>query len=218
MVIGRRRQGGCLEIHDTGHFTWSRTCVRDRERLDVNVKPHSPVYICATGVRSEVLAFNIAETRTRAKSRPYQCRFDTSIVVKHISPLMPLKHWWHRLVAASGSSVRHEATNISWQSELHPRGASQSTEHFPTFRTMGLHMDDLHMPTVPSGPSSGSQFSKNADEEKKSLLDLIADKDRLEEELKALMSVLESVCLPISFPPPYLLTTLLPISSITTTS
>ena len=61
---------------------------------------------------------------------------------------------------------------------------------------MGLHMDDLHTPTVPSGPTSSAQPSKNGDDDKRSLLDLMADKDRLEEELKALMSVLESVCSP----------------------
>ena len=66
---------------------------------------------------------------------------------------------------------------------------------------MGLHMDDLHTPTVASGRTSGPQSSKNGDEDKRSLLDLIADKDRLEEELKALMSVLESVRLPLPLNP-----------------
>ena len=62
-------------------------------------------------------------------------------------------------------------------------------------------MDDLHTPSVASGPTSSFQPSKNGDDDKKSLLDLIADKDRLEAELKALMSVLESVCLPLPLPP-----------------
>jgi 26S proteasome regulatory subunit N4 len=57
---------------------------------------------------------------------------------------------------------------------------------------MGLPMDDLHTPTVPSGPTSQLQ-SNDATLSKLSLMELIDRRDRLEEELKALGSVLDSV-------------------------
>lgn len=58
---------------------------------------------------------------------------------------------------------------------------------------MGLSMDDLHAPTVASGPTS-SQPTTNGTK-KQSLQELIAQKDNLEAELSALGSVLESVSL-----------------------
>lgn len=58
---------------------------------------------------------------------------------------------------------------------------------------MGLRMDDLHAPTVSSGPTS--QPTANGTGEKKSLQELIAQKDNIEAELSALSSVLDSVCL-----------------------
>ena len=57
---------------------------------------------------------------------------------------------------------------------------------------MGLRMDDLHTPTVPSGPTTRLQ-GNDAGTSRLSLVDLIDRKDRLEEELKALGSVLDSV-------------------------
>lgn len=56
---------------------------------------------------------------------------------------------------------------------------------------MGLKMDDLHAPTVPSGPSS--QPSTNGVEKQQSLQELISQKENLEAELSALGSVLDSV-------------------------
>ena len=56
---------------------------------------------------------------------------------------------------------------------------------------MGLRMDDLHAPTVPSGPSSVP--SNGVSKDRLSLMELIAEKDRVESELKALGSVLDSV-------------------------
>ena len=56
-------------------------------------------------------------------------------------------------------------------------------------------MDDLHTPTVPSGPTTtGSRAVNGVGEEKLSLMDLIAEKTRVEEELTALGGVLDSVC------------------------
>lgn len=58
---------------------------------------------------------------------------------------------------------------------------------------MGLRMDDLHAPTVASGP--GSQPSTTGPEKQQSLQELIAQKENVEAELSALGSVLDSVCL-----------------------
>ena len=57
---------------------------------------------------------------------------------------------------------------------------------------MGLPMNNLHAPTVPSGPTSGPQGDRSA-LDRLSLMELISRKDNLEAELKALSSVLDSV-------------------------
>lgn len=59
---------------------------------------------------------------------------------------------------------------------------------------MGLPMDDIHNPTVRSGPTSTPTTRDPPQEGERTLLDLIADKARLEDELKALSGVLDSVC------------------------
>ncbi len=59
---------------------------------------------------------------------------------------------------------------------------------------MGLHMDDIHTPTVTSGPTSGPGPANGTVKSKLSLTDLMNEKKRLEEELSALGSVLDSVC------------------------
>lgn len=53
-------------------------------------------------------------------------------------------------------------------------------------------MDNIHTPSVPSGPMSGGS-SVERKEEVSSLLDLMAEKQLVEEELSALGSVLDSV-------------------------
>ena len=55
-------------------------------------------------------------------------------------------------------------------------------------------MDDIHTPKVPSGPTIGQGVANGVDKDKLSLMDLIAEKTRVEEELTALGSVLDSVC------------------------
>lgn len=52
-------------------------------------------------------------------------------------------------------------------------------------------MEDLHTPTVASG-STGA-VSNGASKEQLSLMELIAEKERVESELSALSSVLDSV-------------------------
>ena len=56
---------------------------------------------------------------------------------------------------------------------------------------MGLKMDDLHAPTVGSGPTS--QATANGFDKHESLQELILQKENLEAELSALSSVLDSV-------------------------
>ena len=60
--------------------------------------------------------------------------------------------------------------------------------------SMGLRMDDIHTPTVPSGPTTAQRGANGVGKDKLSLMDLIAEKTRVEEELTALGSVLDSVC------------------------
>ena len=60
---------------------------------------------------------------------------------------------------------------------------------------MGIPMDpnnDIHTPTVPAGPTSGPGAA-GRDLSKLSLDELIAEKERLESELKVLGEVLQSV-------------------------
>lgn len=59
---------------------------------------------------------------------------------------------------------------------------------------MGLPMEDIHTPTVPSGPTTGYGAPNGVKHDRSSLLDLMAEKDRVEAELSALGSVLDSVC------------------------
>lgn len=59
---------------------------------------------------------------------------------------------------------------------------------------MGLLMEDIHTPTVPSGPTTGYGATNGVKHDRLSLLDLMAEKDRVEAELSALGSVLDSVC------------------------
>lgn len=53
-------------------------------------------------------------------------------------------------------------------------------------------MDDIHAPTVSSGPVTGG-YANGVPKEQLSLQELIAEKDRVEAELKALGQVLDSV-------------------------
>jgi len=53
-------------------------------------------------------------------------------------------------------------------------------------------MDDIHAPTVSSGPTSAG-YSNGIPKEQLTLQELMAEKDRVETELKALGQVLDSV-------------------------
>jgi hypothetical protein len=58
--------------------------------------------------------------------------------------------------------------------------------------TTSAPMDDIHAPTVSSGPTTAG-YTNGVRKEQLSLQEQIAEKDRLEEELKALGQVLDSV-------------------------
>lgn len=55
-------------------------------------------------------------------------------------------------------------------------------------------MDDIHTPTVLSGPTTAQRAANGVGKDKFSLMDLISEKTRVEEELTALGGVLDSVC------------------------
>jgi len=57
---------------------------------------------------------------------------------------------------------------------------------------MGLRMDDIHTPTVPSGPTTTAAVNGRG-KEKRPLFALMDEKARVEKELSALGSVLDSV-------------------------
>ena len=54
-------------------------------------------------------------------------------------------------------------------------------------------MDDIHTPTVVSGPTTSQGSANGVAQDKLSLMDLMAEKTRVEGELSALSSVLDSV-------------------------
>ncbi len=58
---------------------------------------------------------------------------------------------------------------------------------------MVMAMDNIHAPSVASGERSDRDLSNGVVSDKSSLMELIAEKDRVESELRALNSVLESV-------------------------
>lgn len=58
---------------------------------------------------------------------------------------------------------------------------------------MGLRMDDIHTPSVASGSTTGPGPANGTKGEQLSLMDLVNEKTRVEEELSALGSVLDSV-------------------------
>jgi 26S proteasome non-ATPase regulatory subunit 9 len=69
---------------------------------------------------------------------------------------------------------------------------------------MGIRMDDLHAPIVSSGPTTGG-YSNGIPKEQLSLQELMAEKDRVETELKALGQVLDSVRTLITWAEPQLM-------------
>lgn len=60
---------------------------------------------------------------------------------------------------------------------------------------MGQIMDEVHMPTVPSGPTS-SAYANGVSKDQLTLKQLMDERDRVQAELFALGSVLESVSRP----------------------
>lgn len=93
----------------------------------------------------------------------------------------PQKATLHQRQATSCIRLRH-----------HVDTSSNSTKSLPSlFGLMGLRMEDLHAPTVASGPTSHAQTNGTAKEP--TFQELVAQKENVEAELSALGSVLESV-------------------------
>lgn len=84
------------------------------------------------------------------------------------------------------------SSDLSRNMQLHKLCLDQ-TEDFHDCIAMGLLMDDIHTPTVPSGPTTPHRATNGVDKDKLSLMELIPEKTRVEEELSALGSVLDSV-------------------------
>ncbi len=61
---------------------------------------------------------------------------------------------------------------------------------------MGMPMESIHAPSVASGQRSGRDLSNGVGSDKSSLMEIMAEKDRVESELRALSSVLDSVRFP----------------------
>lgn len=85
---------------------------------------------------------------------------------------------WHSIL-----SSRHRL--------LHTIRRFNDTSTASRSKPMGLHMDDLHTPSVVSGPTTGA--SNGVAKQDMSLRELMAEKDRVQSELSALSSVLDSV-------------------------
>lgn len=84
---------------------------------------------------------------------------------------------WHSIL-----SSRHRL--------LHTIRRFNDTSTASRSKPMGLHMDDLHTPSVVSGPTTGA--SNGVAKQDMSLRELMAEKDRVQSELSALSSVLDS--------------------------
>lgn len=101
-----------------------------------------------------------------------------------------------RRMYARGSRSSSPIQDISWQSASFKHNQLSYFLRNDSYPTMGLNMDNIHSPTVPSGPASSAHRAASPSQEEAPLLDLINDKDRVESELRALISVLESVLPP----------------------
>lgn len=55
-------------------------------------------------------------------------------------------------------------------------------------------MDNIHIPSIASGPTTGHAPTKTFEQGQLSLLELHSEKQRIEEEVSSLSRVLESVC------------------------
>ena len=71
---------------------------------------------------------------------------------------------------------------------------------------MGIPMANIHLPSVASGPTSNGGLATTVMPDPLSLRELIAEKDRVESELRALSSVLSSVNFTLHLEPRYDLT------------
>jgi hypothetical protein len=95
----------------------------------------------------------------------------------------------------SPDRVLSSATPHSTVSTLASCDDAPTTHAQPASRDatlMGIRMDDLHAPTVSAGPTTGGS-ANGVPKEQLSLQELIAERGRVEMELRALGQVLDSV-------------------------
>lgn len=59
---------------------------------------------------------------------------------------------------------------------------------------MRLNMDNIHIPSIVSGPTTSHATTKTLEQGQLSLMELHSEKQRIEKEVSALSRVLESVC------------------------
>lgn len=88
---------------------------------------------------------------------------------------------------------RPKGVPLSYQSSPILGQTSTSTDHFTFLPNMGLKMNSIHDPTISSQSSAKQNAPDGASDGTKPLLELIAEKDRVESELSALSGVLDSV-------------------------
>ena len=92
-----------------------------------------------------------------------------------------------------GSTSRFELSHVTFSEKPHSQ-CILLLHLWSIKQKMGLRMDDIHTPSVASGPTTGSGSANGVKVEELSLMDLAKEKTKVEEELSALGSVLDSVC------------------------
>nr|POE59329.1 hypothetical protein CFP56_24598 [Quercus suber] len=110
------------------------------------------------------------------------------------SPLTFIQASWHHVSnPGRGCTEVSMTTSVSTPPVVGQRQTGNDLHRsYPrTSTSMGLRMDDIHAPTVQSGPTSGLPAS--AQDRKSSFHELVIQKENVEAELSALGSVLDSV-------------------------
>ena len=126
----------------------------------------------------------IALSRIPGKENEYFMVFATDEVFQTLcTPTKPER----ATLPNAGNSLFTSPTSLQYAF----RTCSNYFVHLVSLLLMGLRMDDLHAPTVASGPTSHAQTNGTAKEP--TFQELVAQKENLEAELSALGSVLESV-------------------------
>lgn len=76
---------------------------------------------------------------------------------------------------------------------IHTR-SSQERVNLYVAVIMGLNMDNIHIPSIVSGPTTSHATTKTLEQAQLSLMGFHSEKQRIEKEISALSRVLKSVC------------------------